>query len=89
MRAYLISDNHDTLVGLRLAGIDGVVVHGAHDTSRAMTEALLMEDIAIVAITELAASLIPDKINVPANCIIKRSELSISENQPLKKSCCL
>lgn len=62
MRAYLISDNHDTLVGLRLAGIDGVVVHGASDTSRAMTEALLMEDIAIVAITELAASLIPDTI---------------------------
>lgn len=62
MRAYLISDNHDTLVGLRLARIDGVVVHGAHDTSRAMTEALLMEDIAIVAITELAASLIPDTI---------------------------
>lgn len=62
MRAYLISDNHDTLVGMRLAGIEGVVVHGQEETSRAMTEVRLMEDIAIVAITEKAASLIPDTI---------------------------
>lgn len=62
MRAYLISDNHDTLVGMRLAGIEGIVVHGQEETSRAMTAARLMEDIAIVAITEKAASLIPDTI---------------------------
>lgn len=62
VRAYLISDNHDTLVGMRLAGIDGVLVHGAQATSRAMNEALLMDDIAILAITEKASALIPDKI---------------------------
>ena len=27
MRMFLISDNVDTLTGMRLAGIDGVVVH--------------------------------------------------------------
>ena len=27
MRFYLISDNVDTQVGMRLAGIEGVVVH--------------------------------------------------------------
>lgn len=27
MKMYLISDNVDTLTGLRLAGVDGVVVH--------------------------------------------------------------
>ena len=27
MKMYLISDNVDTLTGMRLAGVDGVVVH--------------------------------------------------------------
>lgn len=60
MRAYLISDNHDTLVGMRLAGIAGVVVHGLEETSRAVREAIEMEDVAILAVTEKAAALIPD-----------------------------
>lgn len=62
MRAFLISDSHDTLVGMRLAGIEGMVVHGQSETSRALTAALLMEDIAILAITEKAAALVPDII---------------------------
>ncbi len=60
MRAYLISDNHDTQVGMRLAGIEGVVVHGLEEMSRAVQEALAMEDIAILAVTEKAAALIPE-----------------------------
>ena len=27
MKMYLISDNLDTLTGMRLAGVDGIVVH--------------------------------------------------------------
>ena len=27
MKSFLISDNHDTLVGMRLAGIDVIVLH--------------------------------------------------------------
>ena len=27
MKMYLISDNIDTLTGMRLAGVDGIVVH--------------------------------------------------------------
>jgi V/A-type H+-transporting ATPase subunit F len=60
VRAYLISDNHDTLVGMRLAGIEGVVVHGFDETSRAMKEVLLQKDVAIIAITEKAASHVPE-----------------------------
>ncbi len=62
MRAFLISDNHDTLVGMRLAGIDGMLVHGYAETSAAMKQALLMDDIAILAITEKAAELVPDLV---------------------------
>jgi V/A-type H+-transporting ATPase subunit F len=62
VRAYLISDNHDTLVGMKLAGIDGVVVHSAEDARRAMTEAMLMKDVAILAVTEKISELIRDAI---------------------------
>ena len=62
MRAYLISDNHDTQVGMKLAGIEGVVVHGAEDTAKALRDALTLSDIGILAITEKAAALIPDQI---------------------------
>lgn len=60
MRAYLISDNHDTLVGMRLAGIEGVVVHGYDETSRAVKEVLVYKDVAILVITEKAAELVPE-----------------------------
>ena len=29
MKMYLISDNIDTLTGMRLAGVEGVIVHEA------------------------------------------------------------
>jgi V/A-type H+-transporting ATPase subunit F len=60
VRAFLISDNHDTLVGMRLAGIEGIVVHGYDETSRAMKAVLLYDDVAILAITEKAASFVPE-----------------------------
>ena len=31
MKMYLISDNVDTYTGMRLAGVDGVVVHEKQD----------------------------------------------------------
>ena len=31
MKMYLISDNVDTLTGMRLAGVDGIVVHKRSD----------------------------------------------------------
>jgi V/A-type H+-transporting ATPase subunit F len=60
VKAYLISDNHDTLVGLKLAGIEGVVVHGYEEASEAMSAALSRSDVAILAVTEKIAELLPD-----------------------------
>ena len=51
MRFYLISDNVDTQVGMRLAGIEGVVVHEADEVRRELTKAMEMEDVAVVLIT--------------------------------------
>lgn len=62
MRFYLISDNEDTRVGMRLAGIEGVVVHEAAEVQNALKEAMEQEDIAVVLITETLLSLCPGTV---------------------------
>ncbi|NLG92953.1 MAG: ATP synthase subunit F [Clostridiales bacterium] len=62
MRFYLISDNVDTQVGLRLAGIEGVVVHEAAEVQKALKEAMEMEDVAVILMTETLISLCPDMV---------------------------
>ena len=53
MQLYLISDNHDTLVGLRLAGIDGVVVHTAPEVRSALLSAIDNPEIGIDLVYDL------------------------------------
>jgi V/A-type H+-transporting ATPase subunit F len=62
MVIYLISDNRDTLVGLRLAGIKGRVVHERNEAKEALNIALQDKNIGILAISEKAAELIKDEI---------------------------
>lgn len=62
MKAFLVSDNHDTLVGMRLAGIQGCLVHTADEAFAAIDRVIQMKDVAILAITEKAAELAPDTI---------------------------
>lgn len=62
MQLYLISDNHDTLVGLRLAGIDGVVVHTAPEVRSALLSAIDNPEIGIVLLTEKLVALSPDLV---------------------------
>lgn len=62
MKAFLVSDNHDSLVGLRLAGIEGMLVHTPDETYAAIEAVLAMHDVAILAITEKAAAMAPDII---------------------------
>ena len=62
MRFYLISDNVDTQVGMRLAGIEGVVVHTAPEVQKALQDAADQEDIAVVLITETLLSLCPSTV---------------------------
>ena len=40
MKMYLISDNIDTLTGMRLAGVEGEVVHGRRETKQAVEKIL-------------------------------------------------
>ncbi len=52
MQFYLISDNVDTQMGMRLAGIDGVVVHEHDEVKKALDDVIDDPEIAVVLMTE-------------------------------------
>ena len=69
MKYYLISDNVDTLVGRRLAGIDGVLVHEEPEVKKALEQAIRMPDVAVILMTERLVSLCPDIVyDLKLNC---------------------
>ena len=51
MRFYLISDNTDTYTGMRMAGIEGIVVHTAEEVERSLQTASADPEIGVVLIT--------------------------------------
>lgn len=52
MKSILISDNKDTIIGLRLASIDGVLVKTKEETIEKLNEAVLDDGVGIIIITE-------------------------------------
>lgn len=62
MRMYLISDNVDTLTGMRLAGVEGVVVHERDELKASLEQVLEDKSIGILLITELLSNQFPDMI---------------------------
>ncbi len=73
MKFYLISDNVDTLMGMRLAGIEGVVVHKDEEVRAELEKAMEMPDVAIILMTETLVSLCPELIY----------DLKLKRKQPL------
>lgn len=59
MRVWLISDNHDTLVGMRLAGIEGILVNETEEILEAIDTAVSMSDVGILVVTEKISAKIP------------------------------
>ncbi len=53
MKLFLISDNKDTYTGMRLAGVEGVVVHERAEVEQAVRQVLADREIGIVLVTEL------------------------------------
>ncbi|WP_312654330.1 V-type ATP synthase subunit F [Proteiniclasticum sp.] len=73
MKFFLISDNIDTQMGMRLAGIEGVVVHERREVLRELEKAMHDEEIAIVLITTKLIETCPEVI----------SELKLRQLKPL------
>lgn len=63
MKMYLVSDNIDTLTGMRLAGVEGVVVKGETELKKALEQVLADKEIGIVLLTEKFGRDYPELIN--------------------------
>jgi len=63
MRMYLISDNVDTYTGMKLAGVDGVVIHTKPELKEKLDTVLADKTIGIIMITEKLSNEFPEIIN--------------------------
>ena len=63
MKMYLISDNRDTYTGMRLVGVEGVVVHERQELKEALEAVFQDKDIGIVLLTEKFGREFPDLID--------------------------
>ncbi|GAA4654933.1 V-type ATP synthase subunit F [Anaerocolumna aminovalerica] len=63
MRMYLISDNVDTYTGMRLAGVDGVIIHSKKHLKEQLDKAISDKTIGVLLITEKLSLEFPQIIN--------------------------
>lgn len=63
MKMYLISDNIDTYTGMRLAGIEGAVVHEKEELKAELNRVLADKEIAIIILTEKFGREFPELID--------------------------
>ncbi|MGE4413236.1 MAG: V-type ATP synthase subunit F [Candidatus Caldatribacteriota bacterium] len=73
MKIFLISDNTHTLAGMRLAGIEGVVVHEREEILKELEKVKEEKEIGILLITELLAERVQPEIN----------DLKLARNMPI------
>ena len=73
MKMFLLSDNVDTLIGMRMAGVEGVVLHEEPELRAKLSELLERDDIAVIMMTEKLISLIRETV----------SDLKLNRARPL------
>ncbi len=73
MQFYLLSDNTDTQVGMRLVGIEGKIIHEREEVIKSLEDAIDNESIGVILITTKLVELCPDVI----------SELKLNLSRPL------
>lgn len=73
MKFFLISDNIDTQMGMRLAGIEGIVVHERQEVLEVLEKVLHREDVAVILMTTRLVETCPEVI----------SELKLKLKKPL------
>ena len=62
MKFFLLSDNIDTRMGMRLAGIDGVVIHEAEEVRQELEKAVNDPEIGVILMTNKLISLCPELV---------------------------
>lgn len=79
MKFFLLSDNVDTCVGMRLAGIEGIVIHEKEEVETELKKACADPDIGIVLMTNKLINLCPQlvydiKLNTKRPLIVEVSD---------------
>ena len=62
MKMYLLSDNVDTLIGMRMSGVDGIVLHEEQAVRSKLEELLQNDEIAVILITSALVNLIKETV---------------------------
>lgn len=62
MKMFLISDNLDTLTGMRLAGINGVIAHTEFEINNELDIILRDREVGVLLITEKVGELIEKRV---------------------------
>ena len=62
MKFYTLSDNVDTLTGMRLAGIEGEVLHTSEEVLEALGRVMADPSVGIVLMTEKLINTCPETI---------------------------
>ncbi len=73
MVSYLVSDNVDTYVGMKMAGIESIILHDKDEIIKKLEELKKDKEIAIIIITERISLLIPEQV----------SKIKLSKKKPL------
>ena len=63
MKFYVLSDNTDTLVGMRLIGIEGEIIHEREHFLNRLEYIINDDDIGIVLVTSVLVGLAPEVIS--------------------------
>lgn len=63
MKMFLISDNVDTYTGMRLAGVEGVVIHSKKHLKQQLEKAVADKELGILLITEKFGREFPEIID--------------------------
>ena len=73
MKFFVISDNRDTQLGMRLAGMEGGVVHDAREVAEALDKAVADPEIGVVLMTRKLIDICSEKVY----------DIKLNERRPL------
>ena len=62
MKFYLLSDNVDTVMGMRLAGVPGELIHSADELKTSLDSAMSADDVGVVLVTQKLVSMCREHI---------------------------
>lgn len=62
MKSFLISDNKDTMVAMRLSGISGVILHEKEEIVSQIIEVLNDREVGILILTEAIFEIVQEEV---------------------------